>query len=155
MDVLDKKQRHKAMARNRSKDTKAEVILRKALWHLGVRYRKNYGKVTGTPDIAITTCKIAIFVDGDFWHAKDFEELKRRIQTNRSYWLKKFKRNRERDMEVNEALTEDGWLVLRYWESDIKRDLDKCVEDILEYVPVKYSADQSKADAFRDNKSKF
>lgn len=88
MDVLDKKQRHKAMARNRSKDTKAEVILRKALWHLGVRYRKNYGKVTGTPDIAITKCKIAIFVDGDFWHAKDFEELKRRIQTNRSYWLK-------------------------------------------------------------------
>ncbi|MFR2451700.1 MAG: very short patch repair endonuclease, partial [Clostridia bacterium] len=104
---------------------------------LGVRYRKNYGKVTGTPDIAITKCKIAIFVDGDFWHAKDFEELKRRIQTNRSYWLKKFKRNRERDMEVNEALTEDGWIVLRYWESDIKKDLDKCVEDILEYVPVK------------------
>lgn len=134
MDVLTKKQRHKNMSHIRSKNTKPEILLRKALWHCGLRYRKNYKKLPGTPDIAITRYRIAIFVDGDFWHARGHEEHPgEQIGTNKDFWQKKLKRNIERDKEVNDELTESGWLVLRFWESDIKKDLQKCVDTICQY----------------------
>ena len=124
------------MSRIRGRDTKAEVLLRKTLWHLGFRYRKNYRKLPGTPDIALTRQKIAIFVDGDFWHAKGHEAHPgEQIASNRKYWKEKLARNVERDKEVNDALTQEGWLVLRFWESEIKRDLEKCVESVIEYSP--------------------
>lgn len=136
MDVLTKEQRHKNMKNIRSKNTKAEILLRKALWHHGIRYRKNYKKLPGKPDIAITKYKIAVFVDGDFWHARGHEEKPgEQIQTNVSFWSKKLKRNIERDKEVNQALLEIGWLVLRYWDSDVKKDCNACVEDIMQYLP--------------------
>lgn len=136
MDVFSKQQRSKTMQRIRSKDTKAEIILRKTLWRMGIRYRKNYRKLPGTPDIAVTKYRIAVFVDGDFWHARGHEENPgEQIQTNRFFWIKKMKRNVERDKEVNEALLERGWIVLRFWESDIKRNLPKCVEEIMQYLP--------------------
>ena len=135
MDNLTSEQRHKVMSHVRSSNTKPEIMLRKALWHKGIRYRKNYKELIGKPDIVITRCKIAIFVDGDFWHGKNMDAIEKRIQSHRTYWLPKIRRNRERDAEVNDALTEQGWIVLRFWESDIKKQLEQCVAQILEYVP--------------------
>ena len=136
MDILTKEQRRKNMQHIRAKDTKAEVLLRKALWHQGIRYRKNYKKLPGTPDIAVTKYRIAIFVDGDFWHARGHEIAPgEQIGTNQAFWIKKLKRNVERDKEVNEALLEMGWIVLRYWESDIKKNVNEHVDEILAYFP--------------------
>ena len=136
MDVLTKEQRRKNMQNIRSNNTKAELILRKALWHCGIRYRKNYKALPGTPDIAITKYRIAVFVDGVFWHARGHEENPgEQIQTNIALWRKKLKRNVERDKEVNQSLLEMGWLVLRYWDSDINENCEACVEDIMRYLP--------------------
>ena len=143
MDVLTKDQRRKNMQHIRSNNTKSEVMLRKALWHKGVRYRKNYKKLPGKPDIVITKYKIAIFVDGDFWHARGHEAKPgEQIQTNKAFWSKKLKRNVERDKEVNQALLELGWLVLRYWDSDIKKDCGACVDDIIQYLPITFTEKQ-------------
>lgn len=125
------------MSHIRASNTKPEIMLRKALWHRGIRYRKNYKELIGKPDIVITRCKIAIFVDGDFWHGKNMDDIEKQVQSNRTYWLPKIRRNRERDAEVNDVLTEQGWIVLRFWESDIKKQLEQCVAQILEYVPKK------------------
>ena len=134
MDVLTKEQRHRAMSRNRSRDTRPEVIFRKALWHRGIRYRKNYDRLPGKPDIAITKCKIAVFVDGDFWHARVHEEHPgEQVRSNQGYWRKHLSRNVERDRDVRDELTELGWLVLRFWESDIRKDLEACVAQVCEY----------------------
>ena len=135
MDVLTRKQRHKSMIGNKGNDTKPEILLRKALWHRGIRYRKNWRKLTGCPDIVLTRQKIAIFVDGDFGHARGYQDRPgSQIDTNQSYWQKKLARNVERDREVNDQLTEQGWLVLRFWESDIKKDLDSVLAEILSYI---------------------
>jgi DNA mismatch endonuclease (patch repair protein) len=135
MDVLTKEQRHINMSNIRSKDTKAEITLRKALWYKGIRYRKNYAILPGKPDIALTKYKIAIFCDGDFWHGKGFEHPGEQVHTNRTFWMNKLGSNIERDKEVNDQLLAQGWLVLRFWESDIEKDLDGCVEKILAYLP--------------------
>ena len=136
MDDLTPAQRKKNMQHIRSKDTKAEIMLRKALWHKGLRYRKNVKDLPGKPDIVFTKQKIAIFVDGDFWHAHGHEDNPgEQIQTNIAFWSKKLKRNVERDKEVNQALLEMGWLVLRYWDSDVKKDCNSCVKDIMNYLP--------------------
>ncbi len=130
-----KDQRRYIMSRIRSKDTKAEVMLRKALWHLGLRYRKNWKKLPGTPDIALTRQKIAIFIDGDFWHARGHEECPgEQVRSNKLYWKKKLARNVERDKETNDALVQEGWLVLRFWASDILKDLPACVEKVISYA---------------------
>ena len=135
MDSMTKAQRSRIMSRIRSKDTKAEVLLRKTLWHLGFRYRKNYRKLPGTPDIALHRQNIAILVDGDFWHARDYcKHPGERITTRKKYWRNKLSRNVERDKEVNDALTQAGWLVLRFWESDIQKKLDTCVKNVLDYA---------------------
>ena len=94
------------------------------LLHRGIRYRKNY-KESLKPDIAITRCHIAVFVDGDFWHARGHQENPgEQVGSNPQYWQKKLKRNVERDKEVNDALTSMGWLVLRFWASDVEKELD-------------------------------
>ena len=138
MDVLTIEQRRKNMQRIRSTDTKPEIRLRKALWLRGVRYRKNYKELPGSPDIAITKYRIAVFVDGDFWHARGHEEKPgEQIQTNKGFWTKKLKRNVERDKEVNQAWLEMGWLVLRYWDSDVNKNCEDCVKDIMQYLPIR------------------
>ena len=140
MDTHTKAQRRRNMQRIRSKDTKPEVMLRKALWQHGIRYRKNYNKLPGSPDIVLTRQKIAIFVDGDFWHARYHKDCPgEQIGSNQEYWKKKLTRNVERDAEVNDELTEMGWLVLRFWESDIKRDIEGCLNIVLEYIITKGS----------------
>ena len=128
MDILTSEQRTKTMRAVKSSNTKIEQVLRKALWAEGIRYRKNYKKAVGTPDIAITKHKIAIFCDGDFWHGKN--GLENTIESNQKYWVEKIKRNKERDLEVTIALRDQGWIVLRFWEKDIIRNLDLCLEKI-------------------------
>ena len=119
----------------RAKDTKAELLLRKALWHRGIRYRKNYKELPGKPDVAITKYRIAVFVDGDFWHARGHQEAPgEQIRTNQAFWSKKLKRNVERDKEINDILLEMDWLVLRFWETDVKKDVDTCIEEIMSFL---------------------
>lgn len=136
MDKISKQQRSHNMAMVKSKNTKAELVLRLALWHRGIRYRKNWRKLPGSPDIAITKYKIAIFVDGDFWHARGHEQDPgEQVATNKEFWKRKLARNVERDKEVNDQLTQSGWLVLRFWESDIKKDIDDIIAEIMKYLP--------------------
>ena len=129
MDCMTPEQRHKAMVSNRSKNTSIEVKLRKALWNVGIRYRKNYKLLNYNVDIAITKYKVAIFCDGDFWHGKDFDDSK--FHTNKKFWSEKIKRNMERDLEATIALRDEGWQVLRFWEKDIKKSLGECVKEVV------------------------
>lgn len=133
MDVLTTVQRHKAMSNIRSKDTSIEIKLRKALWHHGYRYRKNYSALPGKPDIVITKYKIAIFCDSEFFHGKEwFTVLLPRIQkgANSEYWEKKISRNMERDNEINKRLNFLGWTVIRFWGKEIAENTDKCISII-------------------------
>lgn len=136
MDVLTPENRRKCMQRIKSKDTSIEVLLRKALWSKGYRYRKNYKALPGTPDIALTKYKIAIFCDGELFHGKDWEVLKPRLAKghNGEYWVKKIERNKNRDDEVNKALLFQGWTVIRFWGSDIKKRTDECVKVVEEAI---------------------
>ena len=136
MDVLTPEQRHRAMSAIRSKDTSIEVILRKALWKKGIRYRKNYRELPGSPDIAITKHRIAIFCDGEFFHGKDWEEMKLRLENgnNSTYWIRKISRNMERDLENERELKFREWTVLRFWGQDIRKHTDECVEAVEEAI---------------------
>jgi DNA mismatch endonuclease (patch repair protein) len=127
-------QRHYNMSRIRSNNTKIEVGFRSALWHEGVRYRKNYKQLPGKPDIAITKYRIAIFCDGEFWHGKNWETKKLKIQNNREYWIAKIERNMKNDLETEWKLRNMGWIVLRFWGNDIKNNLSTCVEKIKETI---------------------
>lgn len=122
--------RRKNMQHIRSQDTSIEIMLRKALWHKGYRYRKNWKDLKGTPDIVITKYHIAIFCDSEFFHGKNWEELDKRILrgNNGEYWHEKITRNMARDEEVNRTLRGQGWTVLRFWGDDIKKHLDECVQ---------------------------
>ena len=132
--VTDINSRNYTMSRIKSSNTSIEVLLRKALWHSGIRYRVNYSKLPGTPDIAITKHRIAIFCDGEFWHGKDWGAKKDQIHSNRDYWLPKIDRNIVRDNDVNKALSYLGWTVIRFWGADIQKNLNRCVEDVKEEI---------------------
>lgn len=121
MDNMTKEQRHKNMQAIKAKDTKIEVMLRKALWARGMRYRKNYKVLHCRPDIVITKHKIAIFCDGDFWHGKTQERYK--VKTHTKFWNEKIKRNVERDLENTIMLRDNGWIVLRFWEHEIRHNM--------------------------------
>ena len=137
MDNLTKEQRHKNMVNIKGKNTSIELCLRKALWNKGIRYRKNYKKLPGKPDIAITKYKIAVFCDSEFFHGKDWEVLKPRLEAgnNAEYWVPKISRNRERDEEVNKELLFLGWTVIRFWGKEIKKNTDECIKVILRWSP--------------------
>lgn len=124
-------QRKKNMRNIRSKDTTIELRLRKALWHEGIRYRKNYKKIPGKPDIAITKYRIAVFCDSSFWHGRDFE-TKKKPATNTDYWEKKICNNIKRDGEVDSVLRAMGWTVLRFWDVEINKNLNGCIQTIKE-----------------------
>lgn len=129
MDILTIEQRRRNMKKIKNKDTKIELILRKALWESGIRYRKNYNKIPGKPDIAITRYRIAIFCDSEFFHGKDWENLNIRLDNsnNSEFWKSKIKNNRERDIRINEELKLLGWTVLRFWGKDIIKKTAECV----------------------------
>ena len=126
--------RSKIMRRVKSKDTKIEIMLRKALWHEGIRYRKNYALLPGAPDIAITKHKIAIFCDGEFWHGKDWVETANRLKSNQEFWIAKIERNIQRDNEVDQAIRNMGWIVMRFWGDEIKRELQSCVDSVKDAI---------------------
>ena len=135
MDVLTKEQRHKNMSHIKGKDTKPELLLRKALWANGIHYRKNYKSLPGKPDIVLTKYKIAVFCDGDFWHGRGYKHPGEQVKSNNKFWVKKLSENVKRDKEVDALLSESGWLVLRFWESDIKKDVAaivQCIGTIIE-----------------------
>ncbi|HCO67277.1 MAG TPA: hypothetical protein DIT04_05910, partial [Dysgonomonas sp.] len=127
MDNLTQEQRRKNMQGNKASGTKPEIVLAKTLFARGYRYRKNDKSVYGKPDLTFKKIKLAIFVDGEFWHGKDWEFQKSRLKSNREYWIPKIERNMQRDNSVNEILTGQGWTVLRFWSKDIEKNLLSCI----------------------------
>lgn len=123
-----------AAARGSSKksDTKHEVLLRRALWSRGLRYRKDVTKLPGRPDIVFRAARVIVFCDGDFWHGRNWEARKLKLGEghNAPYWLAKIERNMERDHARTATLEADGWTVLRFWETDILRDADSIADQI-------------------------
>ncbi len=137
MDVLTKEQRRKNMKAIKSTGSKDEILLSKALWNLGYRYRKNDKSVFGKPDLVFKRLKIAIFVDSEYFHGKDWETEKHRIKTNRDFWWKKIEGNMARDNVVNDHLQENGWTVLRFWSKEIRKNLATCILLIEQTLKVK------------------
>jgi DNA mismatch endonuclease (patch repair protein) len=127
MDVHSAEQRRRNMQAIKSKGAKDEVALAKALWNRGYRYRKNDRKVFGCPDLVFHRYQLAIFVDSEYFHGRDWENQKLRIQTNRHFWWNKIERNMMRDQQVNEVLARQGWKVLRFWAKDVRNNLEKCI----------------------------
>lgn len=127
---------HTNMSKIHSKDTSIELRLRSALWNNGIRYRKNCKNLPGRPDIAITKYKIAIFCDSEFFHGKDWDILKPKLEKgkNSDYWIKKIQRNIERDDEKDKELLFQGWNVLHFWGKDIMKHTDECVKVIQETI---------------------
>ncbi|HHX2507159.1 very short patch repair endonuclease [Neisseria subflava] len=134
MDKLTPEQRKKCMRANKSKGTKPELALAKAMWALGLRYRKNSGSIFGKPDFSFKKYKVAVFVDGEFWHGKDWEQRKAEIKGNREFWIAKIERNIRRDMEVTGRLKAEGWTVLRFWSNDVVKDTTSCAEKVKEII---------------------
>ncbi len=131
MDKLTPEQRHKNMQAVKSKDSKIEVLLRHELWKRGLKYRKNVKTVFGHPDIAFIGKKVAVFCDSEFWHGYDWDKRKSDIKSNQEFWTSKIERNMARDEEVNNYLTSNGWVVLRFWGKQIQKDAAGCA-DIVE-----------------------
>lgn len=120
----------------KGKDTSIEVILRKALWNEGIRYRKNYKLLPGKPDIVITKYKIVIFCDSEFWHGKDWPILEERLKKGErsEFWINKIKANMERDKKIDEILIFLGWRVIRFWGDEIKKKTYECVRVVKEAI---------------------
>lgn len=127
------------MANVSLKGGKSETALAKALWHAGIRYRKNYRAIPGSPDIAITKYKVAVFVDGEFWHGENWEVRKQKLKRNREYWIEKIEENIARDQRNDTILAEMGWIPLHFWEKDVKKDINKCVDKVIDAVQVQFS----------------
>ena len=128
--------RRKIMKSIKSRDTKPEVLLRKELWHEGYRYRKNYKALKGTPDIVLTKYHIVIFVDSEFFHGKDYDELINRLKRGKrpEYWSNKIEQNIKRDIATEAELRGMGYTVLRFWGEDVIRDVDSCIKTIKETI---------------------
>ena len=127
-------QRSKIMSKIRGKNTKPELAFRKALYAAGYRYRIDYKKLIGKPDIALPKYKTVIFIDGEYWHGKNWEDRKPKVKTNREFWIAKIERNMQRDQEVNSALKEKGYAVFRFWETEVKNHLDECLSAVLMHI---------------------
>ena len=122
------------MSKIKSKETKPEQKLRKVLWGLGLRYRKNVKTLPGKPDIVIPKYKLVIFIDGGFWHGYNWEEKKKKIKSNKDFWIPKIERNKQRDRHNNQILESLGWKVFRFWDHAINREFVVCLEKILKYI---------------------
>lgn len=127
------------MANVSLKGGKAETALAKALWNQGIRYRKNYRNVPGSPDIAITKYKVAVFIDGEFWHGENWEERKAKLKSNRDYWIEKIEENIARDKRNDTLLKDMGWSPVHFWEREVKTDLDGCVHRVIDEIQVQFS----------------
>lgn len=149
----DKQVVSKTMKRVKSKDTSIEIVLRKALWKKGIHYRKNYSLLPGKPDIVISKYKIVIFCDSEFFHGKDWDNLKLQLErgNNSDYWIKKIERNRERDKDNDKKLIFLGWKVIHFWGKDIVKNTEECVKTIEEMIFESYIDDEKNLnDTFGD-----
>lgn len=114
---------------NSSKNTKPELALRRALWRRGVRYRVHTKSLPGTPDLSIKKYRVAVFVDGNFWHGRNYKNAPF-TKTNTDFWEKKIQRNIDRDDRVTESLLEMGYSVIRIWDSEIEKDVEACADEV-------------------------
>ena len=130
----------KRMANVSLKGGKAEALLAKELWHLGFRYRKNYKKLPGSPDIAITKYRVAIFVDGEFWHGENWEDRKSKLKNNRDYWIEKIEENISRDKRNDLLLQEMGWTPIHFWEKEVKKDVFYCANKVVDAIQMNFAA---------------
>lgn len=128
------KKRSKIMGKIRGKNTKPELLFRQALWKKGVRYRVDSKTIPGRPDVSIKKYKLAIFIDGEFWHGYHWDARKDTIKSNRDFWIPKIERNMQRDREVNAKLEELGYTVFRFWESEVKKNLKTCINDVMVFL---------------------
>lgn len=126
------KLRSKTMAKIRGKNSKPEMLLRKALWAKNIRFRLHRKDLIGRPDLVIEKYKLAVFVDGDFWHGYKWNTVK--PKTNQDFWLPKIERNIQRDQFVNQKLTELGYTVMRFWEHEVKTNLKACVNQVMLFI---------------------
>ena len=130
MGTKTKEQISYNMSQVKNKDSQIELMLRKELWARGLRYQKNVSGITGKPDIVFKGKKVVVFCDSEFFHGYDWENRKNDIKSNRDFWISKIERNIQRDKEVTACLEDDGWIVLRFWGRDIKKELNKCADCI-------------------------
>ena len=130
MDRHTPEQRRKNMQAVKNKDSQIELMLRKELWSRGLRYRKNSNKVFGHPDVVFIGKKVAVFCDSEFWHGHDWEKRKNDFKSHQEFWIPKIERNMQRDIEVTEKLTNDGWTVLRFWGEEIAENVAACADMI-------------------------
>ena len=130
MDNHTPEQRHRNMYAIKNKNSEIEIILRKELWARGLRYRKNVKTVFGHPDIAFIGKKVAVFCDSEFWHGYEWENSKDIIKTRRDFWIPKIEGNIRRDKEVTDKLRSEGWIVLRFWGKQIKKNTMECADII-------------------------
>ncbi|WP_400261260.1 very short patch repair endonuclease [Sphingobacterium sp. SG20118] len=128
------RKRSRIMSKIRAKNSKPELILRKALWARNVRFRLHDKSLPGTPDIVIKKYKLAIFVDGEFWHGFDWKNNRNRIKTNRLFWIPKIERNMQKDESVNRALRDKGYTVFRFWTRDIAKKLPIVLNQITLFI---------------------
>lgn len=128
------KKRSKMMSKIRGKNSKPELVFRSALWKKGIRYRVNSKQLPGKPDVSIKKYKLAIFIDGEYWHGYNWDERKPNVKTNRRFWIPKIERNMQRDKEVNDQLYEMGYTVYRFWAHEVKDNLNTCINDIMVYL---------------------
>jgi DNA mismatch endonuclease (patch repair protein) len=126
--------RSSLMSKIKGKNTAPELIFRKLLWRNGLRYRIDFGKLPGKPDIVNLRLKIVIFIDGEFWHGYNWNEKKTKIKANRDFWIPKIERNMQRDERNNLELAKSGFKVFRFWEHELKQDINKCLQQVLNFV---------------------
>lgn len=134
MDILSPEQRRRCMQSNKSSGTKPELAMGRLLWSAGIRYRKHPKDIPGRPDFCIRKYKLAIFVDGEFWHGRDWQAKKSRLKGNRDFWIRKIERNIKRDIRVSSVLNAAGWKVFRFWESDIRKHPGVCLREVMLYM---------------------
>lgn len=128
------KARSAMMSKIKATGNKPESILRKTLWSLGFRYRKNVKHLPGKPDIVFKKYKLVVFIDGAFWHGYEWSLKKEQLKTNKDFWIPKIERNMQRDREINTYYAQKKWQVIRFWEHEVKKETGSCVVQILSYL---------------------
>lgn len=121
----------KRMSHVKTKKNSAEVMIAKSLWHRGYRYRLNYKALPGSPDVALTKYRIAIFIDGEFWHGKNFEQRKNKLKNNKDYWIEKIQENIDRDLRNDKLLRQMDWYPIHFWSNDVIKYCNQCIDEII------------------------
>lgn len=132
-DIFTKEKRSEVMSHIRPKNTKPEMLIFRELRRKGIYFQKHYKRAAGSPDIALPRKKIAVFIDGDFWHGYRFDGYKDRLPEE--YWREKIETNIKRDRRNKTILRRDGWRVLRIWEHELKKkDFDKTIARVIGFL---------------------